>query len=115
LHELSIAKNIIRIAREHLTPEEEPFLKKIHIHVGAFSTVVPEFLQSGFDAAKDGTPLENTELDITIIPLRIKCHKCDHETEIEPVDFVCPLCTSTDIEVVAGNELTVTDLEISEN
>jgi len=115
MHELSVAKNIIRIAREHLAPEEEPFLKKICVRIGAFSTIIPEFLQSGFDAARDGTPLKNTELDITIVPLRIKCRNCNHETEIEPVDFVCPLCTSTDVEVVAGNEMIVTDLEISDN
>lgn len=115
MHELSIAQNIIRIAREHLTPDEEPRLKRIRVRIGAFSTVVPELLQSGFEAAKDGTTIAGTELEITVVPLRIKCNNCDYETEIEPVDFTCPLCSSTDVDVVAGTELTVDDLEISEN
>lgn len=114
MHELSIAKNIIKISRENLTPEEIPRLKRINVRIGAFSTIVPEFLQSGFDAAKDGTPMENTELGIEVIPLRIKCRNCGQESEIEPIDFVCPLCLSTDVAITAGNEMTIESLEISE-
>ncbi len=115
MHELSIAQNIIRIARENLTPDEEPRLQTIRVRIGAFSTIVPEFLQSGFDAAKDGTLMSSAQLKITVVPLRIKCSNCGHEAEIEPVDFACPVCASTDVDVMAGNELTVSDLEISEN
>ena len=114
MHELSIAKNIIRIAREHLTPDEEPRLKKICIRIGSFSTIVPEFLQSGFEAARDGTPISEAELEITIVPLQIRCNNCGYQTEIEPVDFTCPLCSSNDVDVIAGNEMTVDNLEISE-
>lgn len=115
MHELSIAQNIIRIVREYLTPDEQPHLQTIRVQVGAFSTIVPELLQSGFDAAKDGTLMSAAKLEITVIPLRIKCNNCGYETEIEPVDFTCPVCTSTDVDVMAGTELTVSDLEISEN
>ena len=115
MHELSIAQNIIRIAREHLTPEQEPRLQIVRVRVGVFSTIVPELLQSGFEAAKDGTAMTAARLEIMVVPLRIKCNNCGYETEIEPVDFACPLCTSTDIEIVAGDELTVVNLEISEN
>lgn len=115
MHELSIAQNIIRIAREHLTPDQEPRLQIIRVRVGAFSTIVPELLQSGFEAAKDGTPVSSATLEITVVPLRIKCNNCGYDAEIEPVDFTCPLCSSTDIEIVAGDELNVVNLEISEN
>lgn len=114
MHELSIAKNIITIAREHLTRDEETRLKKIKVRIGSFSTIVPELLQSGFSAAKDGTPIENSELDITIVPLRIKCNNCGHEEEIEPIDFSCSVCSSNDVEVIEGNDMIITDLEISE-
>ena len=115
MHELSVAQNIIRIAREHLTPDQEPRLQIIRVRVGAFSTIVPELLQSGFEAVKDGTPMSTARLEIMVVPLQIKCNICGYETEIEPVDFACPLCSSTDIEIIAGDELTVVNLEISEN
>lgn len=115
MHELSIAQNIIRIAREHLAPDEEPRLQIIRVRVGAFSTIVPELLQSGFEAAKEGTLMSTAKLEITVIPLQIKCNNCGYETQIEPVDFTCPVCTSSDIAIMAGTELTVSDLQISEN
>ncbi|HKI47427.1 MAG TPA: hydrogenase maturation nickel metallochaperone HypA [Balneolales bacterium] len=115
MHELSVAQNIIRIARGHLTPDQEPRLQIIRVRIGAFSTIVPELLQSGFEAAKDGTPMSTARLEIMVVPLRIKCNICGYESEIEPVDFACPLCSSTDIEIIAGDELTVVNLEISEN
>ncbi len=115
MHELSIAKNIIQLAREHLTAEEEVRLRTIKVNVGTFSTIVPAQLVFGFEAAREDTPLRQAELDITMIPLRIKCYSCGEETEIDPVDFICPSCSSPNIEIIAGNELTITDLEISDS
>ena len=114
MHELSIAQNMVKIINEHLTTEEAPRLQRVHIRVGTFSTVIPELLQSGFEAATDGTPFEGAQLEINVIPLRIACNQCGTESEIEPVDFTCPHCSSSDVEIIAGNELTIADLEISE-
>jgi len=114
MHELSIAKNIVRIAREHLTPEEEPNMTKIKVRIGRLSTVVPELLQSGFEAAVDGTALEHAVLEITVVPLRIECNDCGKKSEIEPVAFGCPACSSTDVEIVEGREIIIDNLEISE-
>lgn len=115
MHELSIAKNIVKIVRDHLTPEEEVRLRRVNVRIGTFSTVVPDLLQSGFKAAIDDTPFPDAELDISIIPLRISCNHCGEESEIEPVNFTCPHCDSSNVEVISGNELTISDLEISEN
>lgn len=114
MHELSIAKNILRIVKEHLTPDEEVYLTKIRVRIGRFSTIVPELLQSGFVAATDGTTLENAELEITVVPLKILCNTCGQQSEIEPVDFSCPVCSSTDVEIEEGRELIIDNLEISE-
>lgn len=114
MHELSIAKNIIRIAREHLSSQEEAMLTKVRVRIGTFSTIVPELLQSGFEAAVDGTEMENAKLEIIVIPLRITCNTCGEMTEIEPVDFSCPVCSSNDVDIAGGNEIMIENLEISE-
>lgn len=114
MHELSIAKNIVRIAREHLSPEEEACLTKIRVRIGKFSTIVPELLQSGFKAAVDGTAMENTALEINIVPLKVSCNNCRQKSIIEPIDFSCPVCASSDVDIIEGRELIVDDLEISE-
>lgn len=115
MHELTIAKNIVNIVREQLTPEEEPRLRVITVRVGTLSTVVPELLQSGFEAAKDDTPIHRSKLDITVTPLRIMCNSCGKKAEIEPVEFTCPGCGSNEVKIISGTELTIGDLAISEN
>ena len=114
MHELSVAKNIVRIAREHLTPQEESQLIRIRVRIGEFSTIVPELLQSGFKAAVDGTAMEQATLDVTVVPLSVQCHTCGEIAEIEPIDFSCPLCTSNDVNINEGNEIIIDSLEISE-
>lgn len=114
MHELSIAKNIIRIAGEHLSLREKRLLRKVRVRIGAFSTVVPELLQSGFEAAVDGTVMENAELEITVVPLRIECNTCGEIAEITPFDFTCPACSSNDVDIAEGNEIMIENLEISE-
>lgn len=114
MHELSIAKNIVRIAGEHLSPGEEALLTTVRVRVGSFSTVVPELLQSGFKAAVDGTAMEHAVLEITVVPLRITCRTCGEASEIEPLDFSCPACSSKDVDVTEGTEILIENLELSE-
>ena len=114
MHELSVAKHIVDIVSEHLEPGEVCRVKRIHVQVGTFSTIVPDLLKSGFEAAVSETSMNRASLIIHPVPLSIQCNNCGYTREIEPVDFACPECGSTDVEILSGTELVISNIEIEE-
>ena len=116
MHEMGIALQIVKIATDAI-PENAVNIpvKKVNIQVGKLTAVVPESLRFCFDVAIKDTPLSGAELNIEEVPIRGRCPKCQSERTITEPNFQCRECDSGDIEIISGQELHVTSIEISDN
>ncbi len=112
MHELSLAKNIVKIVLDSLQEINEPVrVKSVKLKVGKIHVVVPEALSFCFELLAKDTPLEGANLIIEEIPIHARCNKCGHYFEIDNYLFVCPKCGSPDLEVEKGEELIVESFE----
>ncbi len=59
-----------------------------------------------------GTELEGAELIMDVIPLTGFCHSCALKFEIQDYAFECLSCVSTEIKMIAGRELSITELGV---
>ena len=115
MHELTIVANIFDIVKEELGKRELVELRKIHLKIGEFSGVVPDTLKFAFDVAKVGTIFDKAVLDLDIIPFLARCKDCRKEFSMEEdFLFMCPFCSSQNVDVVSGKELFVDSIEIEE-
>ncbi len=114
MHELSIAQEIISIVQENLPEGNGHPVKSVKLRIGKLTNILPDSLEFCFDALIKSTPLDGAKLDIQHIPVSVKCRQCGLTHEIEGVAFLCPSCASSDIQMVAGNELQVSEIEISD-
>ena len=112
MHELSIAQSIIDIVEENIKDQTDPNVKAVFMKVGKMSNVVIDSLIFGFDTLISGTELEGAKLVIEEIPSRIKCKSCNEESELINYNFICGNCKSTSVEMISGNELTVSEIEL---
>ncbi len=112
MHELSIAQSILDIVNQHLPSENKPQVKSIKIRVGMLSNILTDSLIFCFDAITKNSEFENTELIINKVPITIECKSCKMVNEINDYAFLCPNCSSTNIQVIAGNELDIEEIEI---
>ncbi len=112
MHELSIAQSIADIVRQHAP--DGAAVRAVRVAVGRMSGVVPESLEFCFDAVVSDTPLEGARLEIERIPVRAACARCRDVFTVEEPAFACPACGSTDIELVAGMELQVLEIEVAQ-
>ncbi len=112
MHEMSIAQSLIDIIREEMERHQARVLNSVRVQIGRLSAVVPEALTFCFGIMISGTELEGAELITEIVPLEAACKQCPQTFEVVDYVFRCPRCGGTEIETIAGHDLTIVDMEV---
>lgn len=114
MHELSIMSSILDIVLEHAAKHDAGRISKINLEVGELSDLLPEWMQMYFDFVSKDTPAEKAELSIERISALISCRSCGNTFGISRNDlqFSCPKCSSTEIEIVRGREFKIISIEV---
>jgi hydrogenase nickel incorporation protein HypA/HybF len=56
--------------------------------------------------------MEGAKLIIETIPLKGTCRECSLTFEIKDYTFECPECNSTEIDTIAGQDLSIVEMEV---
>lgn len=95
MHEMSIAQSILQMAEEHMARHGCSRLEKVSVTYGALSGIVPESLQFCFEAMVRDTAHQGARLELVELPLRLRCHACEHVfggNGQEALWQACPQC-----------------------
>jgi hydrogenase nickel incorporation protein HypA/HybF len=111
MHELSLAAAIVEIAERHAAGRP---VSRVDVRVGRLRQVVPDALTFGFEVLVQDTPLQGARLELQMVPAVGRCRACGVETTFEQFPLLCGGCGSMDLEIVSGDELIVTSLEVEE-
>lgn len=112
MHEMSIAQNLIEIIQEEMIRHNANTLRSVRLNIGQMSAIVPDALSFCFEVIVAGTELEGARLIMDIIPLKGYCSACENEFHIEDYVFVCTSCGSTKIETLAGQDLSIVEMQV---
>lgn len=112
MHEMSIAQSLVDILKEEMEKNDAVTLKSVKLHIGQLSAIVPEALSFCFEVIASGTEMEGAKLVMELIPLRGICLECDQAFEIEDYAFTCPHCKSPNIQTIAGQDLSIVEMEV---
>ncbi len=110
MHELGIVMNIAGTVLELM---RERNLKKVHkivLQVGELSSVIPSYLDECYPAAVDGTELEDTALEIEVIPGNARCKECGEVYNLLIQKRICPACGVDHWDLVSGREFTLKEI-----
>jgi hydrogenase nickel incorporation protein HypA/HybF len=84
------------------------------VRVGQLRQVVPDTLAYCWELLSADTSLDGSRLAIERVPARLRCRDCGSEAEIGDLPvFICISCGGTDTQVVAGEELLITSLDLA--
>jgi len=113
MHELSIAGGIIELVSEQAKPQPGMRVETVFLRLGPLSGVNKEALLFAWDLACEETPLANARLAIEDAAVEIRCPGCGSRwMPGDLLDCICPYCGSSGTEVLQGDELVVTAVEI---
>lgn len=109
MHELSIARGIVRIADDAARDGGADRVASVRVAVGALAGVVPPALEFAFPFAAEPCPrVADARLEIEDVPLRLRCEPC--RAVVEPdvtTSFRCPRCGTPSGTLVSGREIEV--------
>ena len=111
MHEISIAQDLSTIVLEVAGKEKLVTVTKVNISFGQMIQIVPEIFDFAFREAVRDTIAMNADVDIEILPVRIKCKNCKDEFNINNYTFSCIKCGSTDLDIIQGKELFIKSIE----
>lgn len=120
MHEFSFCEGIIKT----LLAEYEKLdgniktngrITGVRLAVGSLHQIVPESLQLAWEILSAETPFAQAVLALRFIPVRIACHVCGVQSDLEQTLFICPACESRDVSTLAGNELYIEEMEVETN
>jgi hydrogenase nickel incorporation protein HypA/HybF len=114
MHEMSIVEGILNGVRQELLSHPGAPVQTVRVRVGALRLVIPETLQFCYTAATQNTPLAGSRLEVESVSARARCRQCRAEFAVEDNWFQCPHCNEADGELLTGNELNLTGIEITE-
>jgi hydrogenase nickel incorporation protein HypA/HybF len=110
VHELSICTAIAKIAHQAAAGRT---IERVRVDIGHLRQVVPDTLRHSWEMVVFGTPLDSVPLEVREVEAVIECRVCRLRTQLDDPIFRCGACGSTDTEVVSGNELFVTSLDLT--
>jgi hydrogenase nickel incorporation protein HypA/HybF len=111
MHELSVASAVLNTAVKHA---EGRRVKHVCVRAGALRQVVPESLRFYWEIVARDTECEGATLELQEIEAQLCCRGCAREWSLELPVFRCPGCGGSDVEVAAGEELSVDYIEVVE-
>jgi hydrogenase nickel incorporation protein HypA/HybF len=109
VHELSITQSIVDAVAERL-PDAHVLV--VRLEIGVLAGVVIDSVRFCFDLVTEGTNLAGARLWIDEPAGRFRCRRCAAEFEHGDLLAMCG-CGSTDLTVLAGQELRIRSVELA--
>ena len=114
MHELSIAQNIIDTIKNSVERNKLNLVERVSLRIGKLSNILIDSLEFCFYSAVENTSLHNCKLSIENVPIKIKCNDCNEINTTNDFVFTCPVCNSSSISVIGGDELIISSIHLKD-
>lgn len=112
MHELGIVMEIVRVVNELAQEQSITAVDAIVLQIGELSPVVPRYIEECYPAAVDGTFMENTKLEIEIMPGNGICKDCETVFNVLKSNGICPRCGSKNFEILSGRDFNIKEIRV---
>jgi len=112
MHELGIVMEIVRVVDDLAKEQGITSVDAIVLQIGELSPVVPKYIEECYPAAVDGTFMENTKLEIEIMPGNGICKDCDTVFNVLKSNGTCPNCQSKNFETLSGRDFFIKEIRV---
>ncbi len=112
MHEMAICESIREAIEEQALKSAFTSVKRVTLEIGPLSGVEVEALRFGFDVAMRGSVAEEARLEIFEPTAAAWCLPCAQTVPIAARYDPCPRCGSHQLQVTAGEELRIMEMEV---
>ncbi|WP_373036668.1 hydrogenase/urease nickel incorporation protein HypA [Sulfurimonas sp.] len=113
MHEYSIVQSLLDSCEENARANDASKVMKVVVKIGVMSGVEPDLLKTAFDTFKEKTMCEEAEFVINIQSVVVKCNECQKESTLKELEYTCPSCKSSDLQIIDGEDMYLMQLELN--
>lgn len=112
MHEMALCESIRSTLEEQSRLHRFSKVARISLEVGPLSGVEIDALRFGFDVVMRGSVADGARLEIIECPAQAWCLSCSQAVPIKARYEPCANCGSHQLQVTAGEELRIKELEV---
>ncbi|MCP3392447.1 hydrogenase maturation nickel metallochaperone HypA [Bradyrhizobium sp. CCGB12] len=112
MHELALCESIMEIVEEEARRRSFSKVRTVCLEIGALSHVDAEAIKFCFPVVAARTMADGALLEIVELAGAAWCIACSRRVEISQRYAPCPCCGSYKLQVTAGVEMRLKELEI---
>jgi hydrogenase nickel incorporation protein HypA/HybF len=112
MHEMSLTESVVDILAEEGRRQGFSRVRKVWLEIGVLSGVEPEAMEFCFDVVTRGTLAEGASLEIVRTPGQGWCLDCEKSVALTERFGACPDCGGGRVQMTAGDEMRVKELEV---
>ncbi|NCC87195.1 MAG: hydrogenase maturation nickel metallochaperone HypA [Clostridia bacterium] len=110
MHELGVVfevvKTVVKFAKENNVEKIDTLV----LQIGELSSMIPKYIEECYPAAVDGTIMQDTKLEIEILPGNGLCKHCNQVFNVLENEGLCPHCKIKDFELLSGREFFIKEI-----
>lgn len=110
MHELGVVIEVVKTVENFAKKNGVTKIDKIVLQIGELSSMIPKYIEACYPAAVDGTTMEETKLEIEILPGNGICKACNKVFNFIQTKGKCPICGSKDNEIISGKEFMIKEI-----
>jgi len=112
MHELPVTQSILEISLRHARQAGAQKISDLYLVIGQLASIVDDSVQFYWDIVSKDTPAEGAQLHFRRIPAAFQCRDCGTSFQLSGRDFACPACSSSSVQITAGEEFYVEAIDV---
>ena len=112
MHEMSLCEGILQVLQESAVSEGFSTVKTVWLEIGELSGVELDAMRFSFDAVMRDSLAHGAGLEIIEVPGEAWCLQCAKTVQVRQRFDQCPDCESYQLQVVAGDQMRIKELEV---
>lgn len=110
MHELGVVFEVVKTVENFIKKNGLTKVDTVVLQIGELSSMIPKYIESCYPAAVDGTLLQDTKLEIEILPGNVMCRGCNKVFNLIKNKNGCPNCGENSWELLSGKEFMIKEI-----
>lgn len=110
MHELGVVIDVINTVENFAKKNGITKIDTVALQIGELSSMIPRYIELCYPIAANGTLLQDTKLEIEILPGNARCKNCNKVFNLIQNSGRCPECKGIDLEILCGREFIIKEI-----
>lgn len=110
MHELGVVISIVKNVEDFAKSNNVSKIDTLVLQVGELSAMIPRYIEACYPAAVQNSMLQDTKLEIEIIPGNGMCKSCKTVFNLLANNNKCSSCGSEQWEILSGKEFMIKEI-----